>query len=568
MGTDSQFTIGSYTYISGCELSETPYIDVSHAWKIMTIAGVKDGVASHWNTIENCTLYNSGWNNIQLYGNRNPPNGSGIPSTHITVRNNKIYNSYYHGGIDLFGNLDYVTIYGNEYYNSPTCFIYTHDKDIFNYIMISSNNVHDITYIGISLGSQSCPVNNSIILNNTFKNFTDPAQPYPLYLENCYNQIVGYNKFYNTGSSRLNAGMDTVVFDRNYIHTDAGNYMVVYGSKNLIIRNPSGKKTVTINQNIPKVTLEFDDNTVFIPIPNPQYSVFTPVKYYPDGSRCSIEQTAGMGAGSINPVTTYLMTAKPTSASATVIVNKFDISLPKGNILVDFTADTNNGNNIDFVIGDLGADTNYQVTRAGANYHVVKSNANKCIKFSNSEWSEKNFTITETDAPADITTSPDVNIGQPSLPPLTAPSSPQNLAVSAGNSQVSLSWQAPASDGGSAITNYKIYRGNTTGGETLLATIGTSLSYLDTVVSSGLTYYYQVSVVNSIGESSKSNEVTVTPTVSTEISSKIKVYPNPYLKGKSSASKITFANLPGEATIRIYDSGGRLVKELVIRDAG
>ncbi len=105
------------------------------------------------------------------------------------------------------------------------------------------------------------------------------------------------------------------------------------------------------------------------------------------------------------------MTARPATEPATISVAKFDTTLAKGSVLVDFTADTTNGNNIDFVIGELKADTNYQVTRAGTNYHVVKSNANKCIAFSNSEWSAKTFTITETDAIADIITPPEVNIG-------------------------------------------------------------------------------------------------------------------------------------------------------------
>src|SRR3989440_8765279 len=45
-----------------------------------------------------------------------------------------------------------------------------------------------------------------------------------------------------------------------------------------------------------------------------------------------------------------------------------------------------------------------------------------------------------------------------SAPP-TPPSAPQNLAATGGNAQVTLAWQAPASEGGSAVPNYKIYPG-------------------------------------------------------------------------------------------------------------
>src|SRR5947199_6255592 len=98
-----------------------------------------------------------------------------------------------------------------------------------------------------------------------------------------------------------------------------------------------------------------------------------------------------------------------------------------------------------------------------------------------------------------------------SAPP-TPPSAPQNLAATGGNAQVTLTWQAPASDGGSPITNYKIYRGTTSGGETLVATIGNQLSYSDGGLTNGVTYYYQVSAVNNVGEGPRSNEISATPT--------------------------------------------------------
>src|SRR5437016_9019235 len=97
-----------------------------------------------------------------------------------------------------------------------------------------------------------------------------------------------------------------------------------------------------------------------------------------------------------------------------------------------------------------------------------------------------------------------------SAPP-TPPSAPQNLAATGGNAQVTLTWQAPASDGGSPITNYKIYRGTSSNGETLKATIGNVLTYTDTSVTNGVTYYYQVSAMNGAGEGPRSNEASATP---------------------------------------------------------
>ena len=93
----------------------------------------------------------------------------------------------------------------------------------------------------------------------------------------------------------------------------------------------------------------------------------------------------------------------------------------------------------------------------------------------------------------------------------TTPSAPQNLKAAAGDAQVTLSWSAPSSDGGSPITNYRVYRGTNAGAETLLTTLGNVLTYTDKAVTNGQTYYYQVTAVNSFGESARSNEVSATP---------------------------------------------------------
>src|SRR5207249_4097224 len=115
-------------------------------------------------------------------------------------------------------------------------------------------------------------------------------------------------------------------------------------------------------------------------------------------------------------------------------------------------------------------------------------------------------TYTVTGTSGTLTHSADVTVTV-----LTVPSTPQNLQTTSGNAQVSLSWSAPSNNGGSAITNYNIYRSTSSGTETLLATIGNVLSYADTAVTNGQTYFYKVTAVNSVGESSQSNEASATP---------------------------------------------------------
>ncbi len=95
----------------------------------------------------------------------------------------------------------------------------------------------------------------------------------------------------------------------------------------------------------------------------------------------------------------------------------------------------------------------------------------------------------------------------------TAPSAPQSLAATGGNASARLSWTAPASNGGSMITGYNVYRGTTPSGEssTPLATNVFATSFTDATANNGSTYYYKVAAVNAVGVSPQSNEASATP---------------------------------------------------------
>ncbi|NYT12787.1 MAG: hypothetical protein GKC03_09635, partial [Methanomassiliicoccales archaeon] len=93
----------------------------------------------------------------------------------------------------------------------------------------------------------------------------------------------------------------------------------------------------------------------------------------------------------------------------------------------------------------------------------------------------------------------------------TIPSAPLDLEVSGGDGCTRLHWHPPEDNGGSIITDYAIYRGTMSGSPSLLTTIGKFLDYKDNSVTNGITYYYQVSAINAIGEGPLSNEASATP---------------------------------------------------------
>jgi hypothetical protein len=94
------------------------------------------------------------------------------------------------------------------------------------------------------------------------------------------------------------------------------------------------------------------------------------------------------------------------------------------------------------------------------------------------------------------------------IPQLSLPAAPSSLTATAGNGQVTLTWNAT-----SGAISYNIYRSTIPGGE------GTNsywngvktTSFTDAGLSNGTTYYYQVTAVNAGGESGKSAEALATP---------------------------------------------------------
>lgn len=165
------------------------------------------------------------------------------------------------------------------------------------------------------------------------------------------------------------------------------------------------------------------------------------------------------------------------------------------------------GTNIALYNAAIGSQSNPQTSPYLKNYHDITTGSNgNCGSVCNAAVGYDEVTGLG---------SPQANnlisyISQPASP--TTPSTPQNLVATGGNNLVSLSWQAPSSTGGSAITSYTISRGTSSGGEVLLTSVsGNTLSYQDNAVTNGQTYYYYVNAVNSVGASSRSNEVSVAP---------------------------------------------------------
>jgi hypothetical protein len=91
--------------------------------------------------------------------------------------------------------------------------------------------------------------------------------------------------------------------------------------------------------------------------------------------------------------------------------------------------------------------------------------------------------------------------------PGNVPAAPTNVAATAGNAQVTLSWTAA-----SGATSYNVKRSTTNGGPYANVQTGvTGTTFTNTGLTNGTPYYYVVTALNASGESPVSLQVTGTP---------------------------------------------------------
>ena len=90
----------------------------------------------------------------------------------------------------------------------------------------------------------------------------------------------------------------------------------------------------------------------------------------------------------------------------------------------------------------------------------------------------------------------------------TVPGAPTSLtATASGRTRIDLSWTAPADNGGSAITGYRIEvsPNGTSSWTDRVANTGTTTTYSHTGLSAGTTRHYRVSAINSVGTGAASS---------------------------------------------------------------
>ncbi len=111
------------------------------------------------------------------------------------------------------------------------------------------------------------------------------------------------------------------------------------------------------------------------------------------------------------------------------------------------------------------------------------------------------LTVTDNQGAISVAATTTLTVSQ-STQPNSQPNSPVSFTLSATSGRATLTWTAPSNTGGSAIVQYRIYRGTTSSLLTWIANT-TITTYEDTSVTNGQTYYYQITAVNAGGQESE-----------------------------------------------------------------
>jgi len=331
-----------------------------------------------YSSIRNCTVEDNGWNSLAIYGtseNKSDP----VKYTHdVIVENCTTLPPYGHSAIDLYGGMENLTLKNNTIdggivFTHPTSGV-TVDK-LLRFSVLDGNIVKNSYAQGIYVEA-----NDSIFRNNHVYNCSDVAIRTFSYVDNLTleNNIVHDNVgsgIYITGQNVLCVG-NTV-----YNHTTGSTYDYRIQTGGGTIRNPvlpsnSVYSHVKIYSGACDSIIEFLGGRVF--------STSGATSYGVAGSTYTVSNTA-------ENAVLYSYSAIPAEGTVTVTPRA-----PVGSELLNFTAESTDGNAVTFTACNLTYGYQYRIKEDGVEKSTQLANETGCISWVNSEWSSHVYTVEET----------------------------------------------------------------------------------------------------------------------------------------------------------------------------
>jgi hypothetical protein len=170
------------------------------------------------------------------------------------------------------------------------------------------------------------------------------------------------------------------------------------------------------------------------------------------------------------------------------------------------------GKQLSLTFGSLSGSGTAGISEMFVIDHVILTNSQYHICFTRDHLLEITNSTTTVEQVAPLRTFTGTNqfeIVLSASQPASPPNAPTGLIAIPGNGQVLLNWTAP-----SGATSYNVKRATTNGGPYSIVASPVSNSCTDGSLTNGTIYYYVVSALNQVGESSNSLQVSATPNAS------------------------------------------------------
>ena len=155
--------------------------------------------------------------------------------------------------------------------------------------------------------------------------------------------------------------------------------------------------------------------------------------------------------------------------------------------------------------------------------------------------------------------------------PLALPDAPTGVTGTAGDGEVSLSWTAPASNGGSAITNYAVTVSPTTGVTGLTTRSAATTSLVFTGLTNDTAYTFTVAAISAVGTGPTASGSALTPTAPAAGGGGSRPSPNStdatVRPGTNGRATVELSTSAGDAEVTVTGDNELTVEVEVVRDA-